>query len=123
MKPKTIYISLAVTLVVIALITYFVGWRMRGRNKYVPFIEGSEQQTDTNTLGLGSNGEEVKRLQRHLNTKINLAILNTPKVLINSAEILAKIPKMLNVDGSFGAKTLAALQYFYGKNTITISEF
>lgn len=69
------------------------------------------------TLAFGSSGEEVKRLQNYLNGQLKLSVWKDLPML-NGQEI-----KELDVDGIFGSKTQAVVQWRFGTSSISTNKF
>lgn len=127
MKAKTVYISIGVSLLVIGLLTWFIGWYLPSKKEPI-LADTDTQDKDTSTIvGLNSTGAIVMRLQRYLNT-YRANHLRMYELTKNDAAMqgIYKIDDVhsepLVVDGIFGKKTLLALQLILNKDSISEKE-
>lgn len=88
-----------------------------GTDGTLPAGDGGQHDTDP-VLGMGSRGENVKKLQQFLHEKLILApIYNKVSPVCNG-----KTLDNLTIDGIFGEKTECACQWWFGKTSVKLSE-
>lgn len=105
-RSHKILIGVGVGLVASSLL----GWKLITRAKARKVIEGAYSTVKTTVTGefplaFGSRGENVKKLQEYLNSKIQPPLA------------------YLDVDGIFGVLTQGALKSVTGKTSMTKEEF
>ena len=108
-EQKTTTIIITASVLFVALVA-FILWRMYKKKQ-----SASDTELDSSAifpLKIGSRGEEVKVLQRHLNNK--MANMKT----VDGSDLVP-----LDVDGIFGEKTQLACVLVFGTETVSAKQF
>lgn len=106
-EQKTTTIIIIASILFVALVA-FILWRMYEKKQTTSDME----QSSIFPLKIGSRGEEVKVLQRHLNNK--MANMKT----VDGSDLVP-----LDVDGIFGEKTQLACVLVFGTETVSAKQF
>lgn len=113
---KRIIITLVVFAVMIATIVGYYLYKTKSNSSTSQDADIPNNNTSL-TLSLGSEGQEVRRLQQYLNTQLAMQIWKS-RPTYNGKEIV----KLLE-DGIFGQRTLAVVRWHFGTDTVTTNQF
>ena len=110
-NKKAVIWTIAISIVLIAIV---VGYYVWVRKK-----SGSDSNVlDDGVLHYGSRGVDVEKLQTYLNTKLTSCYSERgERPTYNGSTLYSLV-----VDGIFGAKTLCAVKWWFGKETVSKKE-
>ena len=112
---KAVIWTIAICIILIALVIGYYVWM---RKKDVSDVTPDDGAASDGVLRYGSRGDEVETLQAWLNAKLAFYYYERgerPKYNGSTLNSLA-------VDGIFGPKTLCAVKWWFGKETVSIKE-
>lgn len=108
---RTVIWTIAICVILIAIVVgYYVWTRRKSASSVTP--------TDDDVLRLGSRGADVETLQAYLNAKLTFYYFERGERPTYNGSTL----NSLVVDGIFGAKTLCAVKWWFGKETVSKNE-
>ena len=117
MKVKINNKTVVWTIVIsIALIAIVIGYYVWVRKKGVSNVTMDTQ--DDEELHYGSRGSDVKTLQEYLNAKLTFYYFERGERPTYNGSTLYSLTN----DGIFGAKTLCAVKWWFGKETVSKNE-
>mgnify|MGYP002854268280 FL=1 len=114
-KQITVIVLIALLLVAVIVTVYFIAHKKQSQNDNSTTDNSGD--TASTVLQYGSRGNEVKRLQEFLNTQLSLMVWRGYPTY-NGQEI-----KQLTVDGIFGARTQAAVEWYFNSKTVLTNQF
>lgn len=113
-NKKHIIWTVAICIVLIAIVVVYYVWvRKKGS-----FAISDYAVIGDDVLRYGSRGEDVERLQAWLNAKITFYYYERGARPTYNGSTL----NSLVVDGIFGEKTLCAVKWWFGKETVSKNE-
>lgn len=114
-KNIVLIVLIALLLIAAIIVTYFIMRKKQSQSSNVQTT--TSDSTTPTTLRYGSRGDDVKRLQEYLNSQLSLMIWRGYPTY-NGQEI-----KKLTVDGIFGSRTQAAVEWYFGSTEVKTNQF
>ena len=115
-KKAVAWVVVICSLLVVAVVVYYILARRSASKSNI--IQALPTDSANTVLKYGSRGEDVKTLQRWLNAKIVFFFDERGGRPVYQNTTLHS----LTVDGIFGAKTQAAVTWWFGKDSVTLKE-
>jgi len=115
LNKKAVIWTIAISVVLIAIV---VGYYVWVRKKSVSNSNVGLGGLDDGVLRYGSRGADVETLQAYLNAKLTFYYYERGERPTYNGSTL----NSLVVDGIFGAKTLCAVKWWFGKETVSKNE-
>lgn len=113
-----IWANVAIAIVLIAVVAIYC----YKRNSEEEPLSGGGSDDDRSersaTIKYGDKGENVKSLQAYLNGKLTFSYFERgARPIYNGSEL-----HQLDVDGIFGSRTLCATKWWFGRESVTLSD-
>lgn len=114
-NKKAVIWTIAISVVLVAIaVGYYIWVRKKSGSNSSVSIDG----LDDGILRYGSRGADVEILQGYLNAKLTFYYYERGERPIYNGSTLYS----LVVDGIFGSKTLCAVKWWFGKETVSKNE-